>query len=118
MMGATLHVVNMSQQSDMSDLLGGFRPVDVRVLAAPLREKFEAVFTQACHVMAGGHGKARMGWLSTVVSHPRRRRSPRRPMRSFCKRSTKRTRTRTGSGSSCCSAQPSRWPRRSSPSTV
>jgi midasin len=59
MMGATLHVVNMSQQSDMSDLLGGFRPVDVRVLAAPLREKFEAVFTQACHK------KARMGWLST-----------------------------------------------------
>lgn len=46
MMGATLHVVNMSQQSDMSDLLGGFRPVDVRVLAAPLRERFEAVFTQ------------------------------------------------------------------------
>ena len=45
-LGQTLIVVNMSQQSDMSDLLGGFRPVDVRVLAAPMKERFESVFTQ------------------------------------------------------------------------
>ena len=41
-----LIVVNMSQQSDGADLLGGFRPVDVAVLAEPAMELFERLFFQ------------------------------------------------------------------------
>ncbi|XP_078699924.1 midasin-like [Branchiostoma floridae x Branchiostoma belcheri] len=44
--GHTLKVVNMNQQSDSTDLLGGFKPVDVRLLVMPVREEFEAVFCQ------------------------------------------------------------------------
>ncbi|KAI9307575.1 P-loop containing nucleoside triphosphate hydrolase protein [Cunninghamella echinulata] len=44
MMHQTLVVVNMSQQSDSSDLLGGFKPVDGKVLAIPIREDFEGLF--------------------------------------------------------------------------
>ncbi|KNC81071.1 hypothetical protein SARC_06594 [Sphaeroforma arctica JP610] len=43
-MNQKLVVVNMSQQSDLSDLVGGFRPVDVRVLATPLVDTFDRVF--------------------------------------------------------------------------
>ncbi|KAF9163666.1 AAA ATPase midasin [Actinomortierella ambigua] len=39
-----LTVINLSQQSDSSDLLGGFKPVDVKVLAVPLKDKFESLF--------------------------------------------------------------------------
>ncbi|KAJ1986122.1 AAA ATPase midasin [Dimargaris cristalligena] len=39
-----MHVINLSQQSDSSDLLGGFKPVDARVLALPLKERFEQLF--------------------------------------------------------------------------
>ncbi|KAJ1660165.1 AAA ATPase midasin [Dispira simplex] len=41
-----LHVINLSQQSDASDLLGGFKPVDARVLVLPLKEEFEKLFEQ------------------------------------------------------------------------
>lgn len=34
----------MSQQSDSTDLLGGFKPVDVKLLVAPLRDEFERLF--------------------------------------------------------------------------
>ncbi|KAH9381513.1 hypothetical protein HPB48_005512 [Haemaphysalis longicornis] len=43
--GHPLVVLNMSQQSDSSDLLGGFKPVDVKLLLSPLREQFEALFS-------------------------------------------------------------------------
>ena len=36
----------MSQQSDSADLLGGFKPVDMKQLVAPLRETFEILFCQ------------------------------------------------------------------------
>ena len=39
-----LVVVNMSQQNDSSDLLGGFKPVDVRLIAHPAMELFESLF--------------------------------------------------------------------------
>ncbi|KAG0341494.1 AAA ATPase midasin [Podila horticola] len=39
-----LVVINLSQQSDSSDLLGGFKPVDVKVLAIPLKNMFEDLF--------------------------------------------------------------------------
>ncbi|KAG0044860.1 AAA ATPase midasin [Gryganskiella cystojenkinii] len=39
-----LTVINLSQQSDSSDLLGGFKPVDVKVLAVPLKTMFDDLF--------------------------------------------------------------------------
>ncbi|KAJ2635895.1 AAA ATPase midasin, partial [Coemansia sp. RSA 1694] len=44
--GRGLAVFNLSQQSDSSDLLGGFRPVDVALLALRLREAFDALFAR------------------------------------------------------------------------
>ncbi|CAN7984019.1 unnamed protein product, partial [Ixodes pacificus] len=42
--GNSLTVLNMSQQSDSTDLLGGFKPVDVKILMMPLRDEFEQLF--------------------------------------------------------------------------
>ncbi|OZJ03007.1 hypothetical protein BZG36_04676 [Bifiguratus adelaidae] len=43
-MGQNLVAVNLSQQSDSSDLLGGFKPVDAKILAIPLKESFDKLF--------------------------------------------------------------------------
>lgn len=40
-----LTVVNMSQQSDMADIMGGFKPVSPRVLCNPLNRRFRNLFT-------------------------------------------------------------------------
>ncbi|KAK3792593.1 hypothetical protein RRG08_009951 [Elysia crispata] len=45
-LGHKLHVINLNQQSDSSDLLGGFKPVDMKFLVMPLREEFEILFCQ------------------------------------------------------------------------
>lgn len=37
--GATLRVLNLSQQSDSSDLMGGFRPVDPATTVLPLLDR-------------------------------------------------------------------------------
>lgn len=39
-----LVVVNMNNQSDVSDLIGGFKPVDISFIIAPLRNEFEYLF--------------------------------------------------------------------------
>ena len=39
-----LVVVNLSQQSDSSVLLGGFKPVDTKTLIVPLKEEFDSLF--------------------------------------------------------------------------
>jgi midasin len=39
--GARLVVLNLSQQTDSSDLLGGFRPVEARAALAPLLAQFQ-----------------------------------------------------------------------------
>ncbi|NXY90027.1 MDN1 protein, partial [Alcedo cyanopectus] len=44
--GHQLRVVNMNQQSDTADLLGGYKPVDNRLIWLPLRESFEELFSQ------------------------------------------------------------------------
>jgi midasin (ATPase involved in ribosome maturation) len=44
LMSQTLSVVNLSQQTDSSDLLGGFKPVDIRTYARPLKESFDDLF--------------------------------------------------------------------------
>lgn len=43
-LGHKLIAVNLSQQSEVGDLLGGFKPVNVRTLAVPLKEEFEDLF--------------------------------------------------------------------------
>lgn len=43
-LGYKLVVVNLSQQSDVSDLLGGYKPLNLRALAVPLKEEFEDLF--------------------------------------------------------------------------
>ncbi|RYP06172.1 hypothetical protein DL764_003321 [Monosporascus ibericus] len=45
LLGHKLTAVNLSQQSEVGDLLGGFKPVNVRSLAIPLKEEFEDLFT-------------------------------------------------------------------------
>ncbi|XP_072178223.1 midasin-like [Diadema setosum] len=44
LLGQRLRVINMNQQSDSTDLLGGFKPVDLRQVVAPVREAFEDAF--------------------------------------------------------------------------
>ncbi|XP_054617732.1 midasin isoform X2 [Dunckerocampus dactyliophorus] len=44
--GHKLMVVNMNQQSDTADLLGGYKPVDHKQILLPLREAFEDLFSQ------------------------------------------------------------------------
>ncbi|KAL8708470.1 MAG: hypothetical protein Q9220_006627 [cf. Caloplaca sp. 1 TL-2023] len=39
-----LTVTNLSQQSEAGDLLGGYKPVNIRILAMPLKEEFEDLF--------------------------------------------------------------------------
>lgn len=39
-----LRVINMNQQSDSADLLGGFKPVEMKTVVAPLRQEFEDAF--------------------------------------------------------------------------
>lgn len=43
-LGQRLIAVNLSQQSEAGDLLGGFKPINVRNLAVPLKEEFEDLF--------------------------------------------------------------------------
>ena len=43
-MGHTLVVHNLNQQSDSSELLGGFRPVALRQVFTPLVARFESLF--------------------------------------------------------------------------
>ncbi len=45
-LGQRLAVQNMSQQSDSGDLLGGFKPVELRLICAPLKAQFERLFTK------------------------------------------------------------------------
>ena len=45
-LGYTLTVVNLSQQSEASDLMGGFKPLNVRALAVPLKDDFAPLFNE------------------------------------------------------------------------
>lgn len=45
-----LVVINMNNQSDVSDLVGGFKPVDLAFVIAPLRTEFEYLFKQTFNV--------------------------------------------------------------------
>lgn len=41
-----LVVINMNNQSDVSDLIGGFKPVDLAFVISPLRAEFEYLFRE------------------------------------------------------------------------
>ncbi|XP_063385869.1 midasin [Cydia fagiglandana] len=42
--GHKLVVINMNQQSDSADLLGGYKPVDLKYVIRPIRNEFEELF--------------------------------------------------------------------------
>lgn len=42
--GHTLTVVNMNNQSDVADLVGGFKPVDLKFIINPIRLEFDDLF--------------------------------------------------------------------------
>lgn len=44
MMNKKLTAINVSQQTESSDLLGGFKPVNTMTVAIPLQESFESLF--------------------------------------------------------------------------
>lgn len=44
MIGQKLVVINMNQQSDSADLLGGFKPVEIKHIVAPVKQEFEQLF--------------------------------------------------------------------------
>uniref|UniRef100_A0A1I8PDS0 Midasin n=1 Tax=Stomoxys calcitrans TaxID=35570 RepID=A0A1I8PDS0_STOCA len=46
-----LVVINMNNQSDVSDLVGGFKPVDLACVIAPLRSEFEILFRKTFNQM-------------------------------------------------------------------
>ena len=43
-LGHNLVVVNLSRQSEASDLLGGFKPMNMRAFALPIKEEFDVLF--------------------------------------------------------------------------
>ncbi|KKY20099.1 putative aaa atpase [Phaeomoniella chlamydospora] len=45
-LGKKMTVINLSQQSESSDILGGFKPVTTRSLALPMVEEFNDLFDQ------------------------------------------------------------------------
>lgn len=46
-----LMVVNMNNQSDVADLIGGYKPVDLNFVVSPLRMEFEHLFARAFDVL-------------------------------------------------------------------
>lgn len=50
LLGHKLSVINMSQQSDSTDLLGGFKPLDLCMIAGFLKERFETLFAKTFSV--------------------------------------------------------------------
>jgi len=44
LLGKKLHVLNMNQNTDSADLLGGFKPVDATFLLKPVYERFLNLF--------------------------------------------------------------------------
>ncbi|XP_061423759.1 LOW QUALITY PROTEIN: midasin [Lethenteron reissneri] len=67
-LGRTLRVINMNQQSDTADLLGGYKPVDARRLVTPLREAFEELFARS---FSSRQNSTFLGHLQTCVRQKR-----------------------------------------------
>lgn len=46
LLGHRLLVINLNQQSDSADLLGGYKPVDLKWKISPVRQEFEKLFEE------------------------------------------------------------------------
>ncbi|XP_018427598.1 PREDICTED: midasin [Nanorana parkeri] len=66
--GQRLRIVNMNQQSDTADLLGGYKPVDHRLIWLPMREDFEELFTQT---FSRKQNKTFLGHIQTCYKQKR-----------------------------------------------
>ena len=66
--GRRLKVVNMNQQSDSADLLGGFKPVSLTRSLHKLREMFTSVF---CQTFSSGNNIKFLGHLDTCFNESR-----------------------------------------------
>ena len=68
-----LIVINLSQQSESGDLLGGYKPVKLRSLAIPMREEFDELLqltfkSRTNHQLVGSLDRyiAKARWASTI----------------------------------------------------
>ena len=50
LLNKNITVINVSQQTEVGDLLGGYKPVDVRALALPLKEEFDYLFEETFNI--------------------------------------------------------------------
>ena len=73
-LGRKLVVVNLSQQSEAGDLLGGFKPVNLRAIAMPIQDEFDDLFestfsTQKNQRFVNSLGKtvAKEKWTRTLT---------------------------------------------------
>lgn len=44
LLNKNITVINVSQQTESGDLLGGYKPIDTKMIALPLKEDFDALF--------------------------------------------------------------------------
>lgn len=63
-----LIVVNLSQQSEAGDLLGGFKPMNMRTLALPILDDFEALFN---HTFPAKRNQTYIDTVTKVVAKGR-----------------------------------------------
>ena len=56
-LGKTLHVFNMNQNTDSADLLGGFKSVDLKYLLTPVYRLFLEVFSALLNTKADNNQK-------------------------------------------------------------
>ncbi|MCJ1283644.1 hypothetical protein MMC26_002975 [Xylographa opegraphella] len=73
-LGHELVVVNLSQQSESGDLLGGYKPLNLRVYAMPIQEEFEDLFDRTFSseknqrfIKSVARTVARGEWVRTVA---------------------------------------------------
>ncbi|KAL9091512.1 MAG: hypothetical protein Q9159_001371 [Coniocarpon cinnabarinum] len=64
-MGKPLTVLNLSQQSETGDMIGSFKPVTVRSVVMPLKEEFDALFSQT---FSGGKNLAYSEKLGRLIA--------------------------------------------------
>ncbi|KAF5102622.1 hypothetical protein D0Z00_000332 [Geotrichum galactomycetum] len=44
LLNKNITVINVSQQTESGDLLGGYKPIDTKMIALPLKEEFDTIF--------------------------------------------------------------------------
>ena len=64
----SLTVINLSQQSEAGDLLGGYKPVDMWALAIPMKDEFDDLMSLT---FPSKRNQAYVGKLAESISHAR-----------------------------------------------